>query len=170
MRKTPHWVYAPLVVLGIISGGVSLFVYFLWSGQLDHPDQQGLLLLPFTIAAWPFLPLYFFTKSKVDKGEWRFPTSVRYAMWSSLVAMAIPNFFILLGIAQLALEPPNAPDARKFGQTLGFLIAGEILILPIFGVGGWFFGRWSAPSPKPKIFGGASSSRSSAVRRRRGRS
>jgi hypothetical protein len=154
-RRIPRWVYAPLVVLGIMSlapsvfMGVSSFVYFLWSGQLDHPDVQALLVIPFTIAVanWPFLVLYFFTKIKVHN-EWPSLTSVRYAMQSSLVAMAIPNCFILPGFAQLASEPP---DVRKFGQTLGFLMAGEILILPILGVGGWFFGRWFAPTPKPKI-------------------
>jgi hypothetical protein len=139
-RKIPRWVYAPLVVLGIITLAPSVFV---------GVSMQGLLVIPFTIAVanWPFLALYFFTKIKVHT-EWPSLTSLRYAMQSSLVAMAIPNCFILLGLAQLASEPPNA---RTFGEILGFWLTGEIFILPILGVGGWFFGRWYAPSPKPKV-------------------
>ena len=67
--------------------------------------------------------------------------SLRYAMQSSLVVMAIPNCFILFSFAVLALEPPDGPD----GRVLEYFLALQIFILPILGVGGWFFGRWSSP-------------------------
>ena len=62
-------------------------------------------------------------------------------MQSSLVVMAIPNCFILFSFAVLALEPPDGPD----GRVLEYLLVPQIFILPILGVGGWFFGRWSSP-------------------------
>jgi hypothetical protein len=55
--------------------------------------------------------------------------------------MAIPNCFILFLFAVAASESPNAPD----GGILEYLLVPQIFILPMLGVGGWFFGRWSSP-------------------------
>jgi hypothetical protein len=106
----------------------------------------GAVTISFVIAAvnWPFLALYFATVSKVNE-EWPSLTSVHRAMWSSLAAMAIPNFYILLGFAVLALE---GPKVSGLSSELGSLIGGELLGLPILGVGGWFFARSTVPRQK----------------------
>jgi hypothetical protein len=157
-KKAVPWVYTPLIALGIISlapsvfGGISLFVYFLRSGQFDPREVSALLGLPFVVAAanWAFLAVYFVTVIKV-KRDWPALTSARCAMWSSLVAMSIPNLLLVMGFA--ATLDPSAPN---MGEGLGYWTFGEFFIVPIFAVLGWFFGRsldWffdrsTVPSPQ----------------------
>ena len=101
-----RWVYAPLFALAIMSSA-PIFLELSWIlFQFDAGlALSGAVTVSFVIAAvnWPFLALYFATVSKVNE-EWPSLTSAHRAMWSSLAAMAIPNFYILLGFVVLALE------------------------------------------------------------------
>ena len=151
--RRPRWVYAPLFALAIISFA-PIFAELCWILLRFDPGLYGLggaIYASFTIAAinWPLLALYFATVSKINK-EWPSLTSVRRAMWSSLVAMAIPNVYILLGFAVLALEGPRVSGRSDVGpiKEIAFLTGVEIFVLPILGVGGWFFGRSTMPRQK----------------------
>jgi hypothetical protein len=76
------------------------------------------------------------------KREW--PSSVRLAMWFSLVAMAFPNTGLMLAALW---------GISTGGQGLGVFLAAELFILPIFGLIGWFAGRFIAWASKDRIQG-----------------
>jgi hypothetical protein len=140
--KRPHWVYAPLVAVAIISviPGVFAAIADLLSGGSPSKLQSlagSMVLLPFMIALdnWPFLGLYFVTLKKARR-EWPSINSVRCAMWSSLTAMILPNLVLLLGSALFLFGPNAALDA-----TLGYWAAIEFFVVPILAAIGWFLGR-----------------------------
>jgi hypothetical protein len=141
--SSTRWVYAPLVTFAIISSTPSLLFLLswllVWSNQFEAKQAlsgTGEIMLASAIGNWPFLALYFITR--INEFVELDITSLRYAMRSLLVVMAIPNLIPL--IASVALEPPN----QRIDE-IGYAMVLQAFILPILGVGGWFFGRWSSP-------------------------
>ncbi len=135
------WTHVPLIAFAIASLGPSAFAIIIYLGYkfgLIQPDRSGYsfstfirdLPIDFAVINWPFIVLYLICRLWPNFG------SARFAMWLSVIAMALPNI-LLFGLAWTMVS--NVFDA---GQGIGIIEA--VLILPIIAM------IW--PGPVPGIF------------------
>jgi hypothetical protein len=97
------------------------------------------LILLSAAANWAFVYLYSETREQVEQAISQPIGSVRIAMWSSLLAMAIPNAALILFLFWATYgEKGDGIATALFHFFLLFCFA---FVLPIFGLIGWFAGR-----------------------------
>ena len=122
------WTHVPLIAFAIASLGPSAFAIIIYLGYkvgLIQPDPSGYRFstfiggLPFDFAVmnWGFVALY------VTCRLWPNFGSARSAMWTSTVAMSLPNVFLF----SLAWEMVS--NARGAGQGIGVIEA--MLMWPV---------------------------------------
>jgi hypothetical protein len=135
------WTRVPLIAFAIASLGPSAFAIMIYLGYksgLIQPPSSGYRFstfiqdLPseFAVINWPFVALYLTCRLWPNFG------SARSAMWTSVVAMSLPNV-LLFSLASTMVS--NVFDA---GQGIGIIEA--MLMLPIIAM------FW--PGPLPGLF------------------
>jgi hypothetical protein len=142
-RAPSQWTYAPLVAFAILSlwPSAALVVGMLLGDRLSSEWILGTVVVILLSAAanWAFVYLYSETRERVEHAISQPIGSVRIAMWSSLLAMAIPNAASILFLFWATYGQRNQGVAP--GLFLLLLLFCFAFILPIFGLIGWFAGR-----------------------------
>ncbi len=134
------WTHVPLIALAIVSIGPSALAIIIYLGYkfgLLQPDPSGYsfsifirdLPLEFAVINWPFVALYLTCRL------WPNFHAARSAMWSSVVAMSLPNV-LLFGAA-----PEMVSNVRDTGQGIGIIEA--MLIFPMIAM--------ILPNPFPNV-------------------
>jgi hypothetical protein len=140
-RLRLQWTYAPLVAYAIflLWPNAAVVVNMLLAGRPRIQDiVLWILLVTFYFAAanWAFLYLYIETRRQVEEVISRPIGSVRIAMWSSLIAMAIPSAATILW-----LEGYIRLSSRLLPFGIFYVLLCFPFVFPIFGLIGWFAGR-----------------------------
>jgi hypothetical protein len=138
-RETPTWAYYPLYAFWII-----VLAPLIFAPWLDGDLGSLLIILALGVFNVLFIVLYFIVDFKAKK-EWPETSSVRRAMWGSIIGMCIANIVFMVYLA-LTFRGPlidligsnRSWFSRKVDDLVGFI---AILSPLIFGPIGWFIGR-----------------------------
>lgn len=122
-RQSVVWTNIPLIALAIISIGPSLYALILYLtyrfGLVQpHAPEYGFHAMIFSyypvlfaLINWAFVPLYVVCRIWPNLG------AARRAMWSSVIAMSVPN------LALFVVAPEMVSNAVGAGQGIGMVIA-----------------------------------------------
>jgi hypothetical protein len=170
------WTGVPLIALAIASLGPSVLavmMYFAYKFGLLQPEPAGYkfstyirdLPADFAVMNWPFVALYVTCRLRSNDG------STRFAMWSSVIAMVVPNVLLLflagtmvsnvydagqgIGIVLAMLNfpilamvwPASLPSIVDGGISIGSVLSALTAPIPILGLMGWLVGRLFGTAP-----------------------